>query len=185
MSERSGQVTGLFRSLPILSLALICAACTSVLPRYGLPSGATPTGFYEDRSRPDLALLEYRIAAYFAQARRPYASVCVTAQRIAPSDPDSKIVPLDPAIERRLLARFPELTPSGSCKRVGRSIVDETTGERAALFDVHDLDCESQTRCTAWGGYYADGPHGWSWYSLDWNGSAWTIRRRELEITPT
>ena len=49
-----------------LLLAIGCAACTPSLPRYAVPSDAAATGVYEDRQRPDLALLEYRLAKYFA-----------------------------------------------------------------------------------------------------------------------
>lgn len=173
------------RNPVVLMLAILCAACTAHFPRYPLPDDAAPTGFYEDRSRPDLALLEYRLAKYFAQGDPPYEAVCTTAEQISPHLQDSMPVPLDPAIERKLLRRFPSLTPAGGCKREGLSIIDSDTGVQAALFDVHDLECESAVKCSAWGGYYANGQHGWSWYWLDWNGKEWKISRREMEIVLT
>ena len=173
------------RRLLALLLAVGCAACTPSLPRYAVPSNAAATGFYEDRQRPDLALLEYRLAKYFAREERPYATVCAVDGRDSQTIQEKRIVPLDPAIERKLLRRFPMLTPSGGCKREGLSVKDSDTGVEAALFDVHELECESATRCSAWSGFYANGQHGWSWYWLDWNGREWKISKRDLGIELT
>ena len=173
------------RNPVVLLLAIVCAACAAHLPRYAVPEDAAPTGFYEDQSRPDLALLEYRLAKYFAQRDPPYRTVCAADGQFSPSREDSSPTPLDPAVERSLLRRFPSLTPLGGCKREGLSIIDSDTGVEAAVFDVHELECQSATRCSAWGGYYANGQHGWSWYWLDWNGREWKIIRREMEIVLT
>ena len=173
------------RFVLVALFALACAACTPSLPRYAVPEDAAATGFYEDQSRPDLALLEYRLARYFAWDERPYETVCAVAGKVDPSRQDSVAVPLDPAIERKLLRRFPMLTPSGGCKREGLSIINSDTGVEAALFDVHELECETAVRCSAWGGYYANGQHGWNWYWLDWNGREWKITPRDLGIVLT
>ena len=173
------------RKLTVTLLAILAGACTATLPRHAVPADAAPTGFYEDQQRPDLALLEFRLARYFALGDRPYETVCAGDGKFSPHKPDALPKPLDPAVERKLLRRFPALTPLGGCKREGLSIIDTDTGVEAAVFDVHELECESAVRCSAWGGYYANGQHGWSWYWLDWNGSEWIISRRVMEIVLT
>lgn len=172
---------------PIISLVFLslCAACAPALPRYTVPQNAVTTGFYEDRQRPDLALLEYRLAKYFAWDGRPYETVCAVGSGIDPHEPASLPAPLDPSIEHKLLRRFPALSPSENCEREGLSIKDSDTGVEAAIFDVHELECETPVRCSAWVGYYANGQHGWSWYWLDWNGRKWKISMRDLEIVLT
>lgn len=173
------------RSVSAGILAGLSVACSPYLSRYAVPAGAEPTDFYEDQSRPDLALLEYRIAKFFAAQSRPYTTACAVAVQIEPHDPDSEAIPLDQEIEARLLARFPDLKPANQCKREGLSILDRETGEPAALFDVHGLDCETQPDCSAWAGYYAYGTHGWSWYWVEWRDGMWTIRPRKSEIVLT
>ena len=95
------------------------------------------------------------------------------------------LIPLDPAVERTLLRRFPSLTPSGGCKREGLSIKDTDTGVEAAVFDVHELECETATRCSAWAGYYANGTHGWNYYRLRFERGQWRIRLEDLGIVLT
>ena len=166
-------------------LAASCAACAPALPRYSVPQDAAATGFYENPQRPDLALLEYRIAKYFAWDERPYQTVCAVDGSKVQGSRQEALIPLDPGVERTLLRRFPSLTPSGGCKREELSIKDSDTGVEAAVFDVHELECETATRCSAWAGYYANGTHGWSWYWLDWNGREWKISKRYLGIVLT
>ena len=168
----------------LLAAFLMLAGCAQFLPRYAVPSGAHATGFYENIDRPDLALLEYRLAEYFDRSSPPYSSVCAVAARFAP-EVESPPVPLDPQTESKLLRRFPLLRPASECERNGRAIVNRATGAPAALFDVHELECETPVRCSAWGGYYGAGQHGWNWYWLEWNGGQWTIRPRDLEIVLT
>ena len=166
-------------------LLAVCAGCAPSLPRYAVPEDAAPTGFYEDQQRPDLALLEFRLASYFARDDQPYETVCAVDGSDAQSSQQDPPVPLDPATERKLMRRFPSLTPASGCKREGLSVKDSETGVEAALFDVHELECESAVKCSAWGGYYANGQHGWSWYWLEWNGREWKIRPRDLGIELT
>jgi len=161
------------------------AACSSTLPRYPLTPGAEPTGFYKDAAHPELALLEYRIAKYLATRSRAYGTICAAAAQPDRMNPASQPVPLDPAIERKLLTRFPALAPLSRCTRENLGYSDEETGAAAAVFDVHELVCEGQGRCSAWGGYYANGPHGWSYYSLSWSNRGWRIKPKDLGIVLT
>ena len=161
------------------------AGCTAYLPRYALPVGAAPTGFNEDPNRPDLALLEYRLARYFVQQQLPYPTVCAVGNKLDLVKEESQPLALDPQVEQALLARFSGLSPASRCKREGLRIVDRETGVAAAVFNVHDLDCDTATKCSAWAGYYGAGPHGWSWYWLTWDGREWRIRRREMDIVLT
>ena len=173
------------RGIALLLLAGLIAACAPSLPRYAVPTGAAPTGFYEDQQRPELALLEFRLANYFARDDRPYETVCAVDGSQTRSNKQPEPVALDAEIERKLLRRFPTLTPAGGCKREGLSVKDSDTGVEAALFDVHELECESAVKCSAWGGYYANGQHGWKWYWLEWRGGEWKIRERDLGIVLT
>ena len=173
------------RKLIAVFLLAVCAGCAPSLSRYAVPTDAAPTGFYEDQQRPDLALLEFRLAKYFARDDRPYETVCAVDGSDVQSSQQDPPVQLDPATERKLMQRFPSLTPATGCKREGLSVKDRDTGVEAALFDVHELECESAVRCSAWGGYYANGEHGWSWYWLEWNGREWKIRPRDPGIVLT
>ena len=173
------------RKLLAVLLVTSCAACAPFLPRYAVPQDAAPTGFYEDQQRPDLALLEFRLANYFARSEKPYETVCAVDGSEMQSSKQQEPVALDADVERKLMRRFPSLTPASGCKREGLSVKDRDTGVEAALFDVHELECESAVKCSAWGGYYANGPHGWSWYWLEWNGREWKIRPRDLGIELT
>jgi len=174
------------RAFAVLAVvAFSFSGCTTYLPRHPLGSDAIPTGFYDDQTRPALALLEYRIGKYLAEDRRPYQTFCAVAVQFDRSNPASTPSPLDPSIERKLLARFPELSPSAECKREGPAYVDETTGAPAAVFDVHELECANPTNCSAWGGYHASGLHGWSFYELKWRRSSWAIRPKDLGIVLT
>lgn len=174
------------RTFAFLSfVAFSFSGCTTYLPRHPLGADALPTGFYGDPTRPALALLEYRIGKYLAEDRRPYQTICAVAMQFDRSNPASLPSPLDPSVERKLLARFPQLSPSGECKRDGLAYVDEATGTPAAVFDVHDLDCVNPANCSAWGGYYAYGVHGWGFYELKWHRSGWAIRAKDLGIVLT
>ena len=173
------------RKVLAVLIVTLCAACAPSLPRYSVPPDAAPTGFYEDQQRPDLALLEFRLASYFARDDRPYETVCAVDGSEMQSSQQQVPVALDADIERKLLRRFASLTPASGCKREGLSVMDSDTGVEAALFDVHDLECESAVKCSAWGGYYANGQHGWKWYWLEWRGGNWQIRERDLGIVLT
>jgi len=166
-------------------IACSTSACTSTLPRYPVGVGARSTGFYTDPARPELALLEYRIARYLAAKRRPYATICAVAMQFDRSTTRGDAVPLDAALEGRLLARFPELSPSTVCERHGLAYVDRRTQAPAAAFDVHELLCSGPSSCTAWGGYYALGEHGWGYYELRWRRDGWSIGPKDLGIVLT
>ena len=163
----------------------LLAGCNAYLPRYALPAETAPTGFYKDPNHPNLALLEYRLARYFDQKQPPYPTVCAIRYKLDFADAESQPVPFDPHVEQALLTRFPGLSPASQCKREGVRIVDRETGAAATVFDVHDMVCDTATKCSAWTGYYGAGPHGWSWYWLIWNGREWQIRRREMDIVLT
>ena len=161
------------------------AGCAGYLPRMAAPPGTEPTGFYEDRSRPDLALLEFRLARYFASSERPYETVCAGLGWRQRDDFLRKAVPLSPQVETRLLARFPDLKPFETCVPDNSGYRDRVTGRPAAMFDVHELECETPIRCSAYAGSLANGPHGWSPYWAEWRGEQWRIRRRKLDIIVT
>ena len=168
------------RAVLIGFATLAIAACTATLPRYAAGPGETATGFYEDPQRPELALLEYRLAEYFATELRRYGTVCAAAV-----DRQREPAPLAPAVEARLLARFPGLSPLTRCVKDGIDVRDVQTGTAAAIFDVHELVCENPETCTAWAGYYANGPHGWRWFTLDFKNGSWRFARKEMDIVLT
>jgi len=171
----------------VLTTIALCAlaGCAGTLPRHSLGPGALLTGFYDDPEYPEYALLEYRIGKYLAAGQRPYKTICAVAVQFDRTNPNSVPLPLDPTVERKLLRRFSELSPSGECKREGLGYVNEATGGPAAVFDVHELECANPANCTAWGGYYASGSHGWGFYQLEWHRSGWNIRRKDLGIVLT
>ncbi len=173
------------RALIAVFLALSCTACSAYLPRYEPPKGAFATGYYENIQTPRLALLEYRLGNYFAQSKRPYPVVCAAAANVDPHDAASQARTLDPDVELKLIARFPGLSPLSRCEREGLDIVASDTGQAAAIFDVHELVCDTPTACLAWAGYYANGQHGWSYYRMTFEGGEWRIEREELTIITT
>ena len=161
------------------------AGCTTYLPRYEPQEGAFATGYYENIQTPRLALLEYRLANYFAQSKRPYPVACAAAEGIDLYNEASRARPLDPEIELKLIARFPGLSPLSRCERDGLDIVASDTGQPAAIFDVHELVCDTPTVCLAWAGYYANGQHGWSYFRMTFAEGEWRIEREELDIVLT
>ena len=173
------------RTIFAIATVGLLAACTQYLPRYSAPLPAAQTGYYENIQTPRLALLEYRLGKYFAQKKRPYPVVCAAAGYVHPHFSDSPPRPLDLDVERALIARFPELSPLSRCKRDGLDIVATDTGQPAAIFDVHDFVCDSPAECLGWGGYYANGQHGWSYYRMRFERGEWRIRREDLGIVLT
>ena len=171
------------KSLSLLVFSSL-ASCSN-LPRYPVPASAMPTGFYENRDTSGLALLEYRIARYFAQSDRPYPTVCAAAVQRGEGNDKRDPAPLSPEVEDRLLARFPGLSALIHCKRAGVGYEDGRTGAAAAVFDVHEIECRSSDLCSAWAGSLGDGPHGWSWYWIEWKRGAWRFRERPLDIVVT
>lgn len=169
--------------ISLVAMAAI-SSCTPYLPRYPLPPNASPTGFYEDPLRPDLALLEHTIAKYLADADHPYRVLCAAGDDTRPADNEASR-PVQPAVEVRLLARFPQLSPRADCRQDGLVYYHRTSGAEAAIFDVHDLECAKPTRCLAWGGYQASGPHGWMRYHVDFIRGAWRIRPKKSDIVLT
>lgn len=163
----------------------VLAACAPYLPRYTPAQKAFETGFYEDPETPKLALLEYRLAKYFAWKDRPYQVVCASAGDLIPSQPNSPPAPLDQEVELKLMKRFPGLSPLTRCKRQGIDVVASDTGVAAAIFDVNDFSCEAPDNCVGWGGYYANGGHGWSYYRLRFVGGQWRIAKEDLGIVLT
>ena len=173
------------RLIPITMVALGLSGCARDLPRYAAPTPQIETGFYEDIASPRLALLEFRLGNYFAREQRPYEVVCAASVNIEPSVATSQAVPLAPEIEIALIERFPELSSLGRCERRGIDIVARDTGVAAAIFDVNDFSCEAPDNCIGWGGYYANGQHGWSYYRMRFQRGAWRIRREDLGIVLT
>ena len=175
---------------PLRSLAAVVAlaalsACSTYLPRYKPANGAFETGYYENIQTPRLALLEYRLGKYFAQGDRPYPVVCAAAGQNTPRSSSDQAYPLDEAVEIKLIERFPGLSPLSRCERRGPDIVAVDTGEAAAIFDVHDFVCDRPTECLGWGGYYANGRHGWSYYRMTFVDGQWRIKPEDLGIVVT
>ena len=176
---------GCMRSILITMVALGLSGCTRDLPRYSAPNPQIETGFNEDIATPKLALLEFRLGHYFARAQRPYKVVCAASVNIEPSLATSQPVALPPDIEIAFIQRFPELSPLSRCEHRGLDIVARDTGVAAAIFDVNDFSCEALNNCLGWGGYYANGQHGWSYYRMRFQRGAWRIRREDLDIVLT
>ena len=174
----------LARSL-LLSSALLLSSCTGYLPRFAATDGALETGFYLDRAQGEWALLEYRLADYFSRSEQPYEVVCAAAERAASVAGRRQPEPLEPAIERLYLQRFERLSPLSRCKVHGRGYVAADHDAPAAVFDVHDFECETANLCFGWAGYHADGPHGWRYYRLEFKDGEWKIRPQELDIIVT
>ncbi len=164
---------------------LVLSACARELPRYAAGPDALATGFYEDIDTPRLALLEYRLGRYFAQRDRPYEVVCASQERPSVASGITERLPLEPEKELALLKRFPGLSPLTRCKTRGNDIIAADTGVPAAIFDVNDFTCETPDECLGWGGYFANGQHGWSYYRMRFRDGAWRIRREELDIVVT
>lgn len=94
-------------------------------------------------------------------------------------------MPLDPDVELKLIKRFPGLSPLSRCKQTGIDVVASDTDVAAAIFDVNDFSCEAPDNCVGWGGYYANGGHGWSYYRLRFVGGQWRIAKEDLGIVLT
>lgn len=166
-------------------LAVSCTACATYLPRYAPADAAYETGYYENIQTPRLALLEYRLGKYFAQKDRPYPVVCAAAGRNEPQSATDQPYPLDEDVETKLIKRFPGLSPLSRCERSGLDFRAVDTGEPAAVFDVHDFVCDTPTECLGWGGYYANGRHGWSYYRMTFIDGEWRIKPEDLGIVLT
>ena len=160
-------------------------ACSPYLPRYAPAVEEAETGFYENIDTPRLALLEYRLGRYFAQKERPYEVVCASDERPSVVNDKTERAPLDPDVELALIKRFPGLSPLTRCKEQGIDIVAVDTGVSAAIFDVNEFSCETPTDCVGWGGYYANGKHGWSYYRLRFERGQWRIKPEDLGIVLT
>lgn len=169
----------------MLGGAALASACTPFLPRYAPASASVETGFYEDIASPKLALLEYRLGKYFAQGERPYEVVCAAERGMESANPASLPVALDPEVELKLIRRFPGLSPLARCQRQGLDVRAADTGAAAAIFDVNEFACQASDECLGWGGYYANGPHGWSYYRLRFEGGQWRIRPEDPGIVLT
>lgn len=171
--------------LSTLGFLASLSACAPYLPRYAPANETFETGFYESIETPRLALLEYRLAKYFAWKDRPYEVVCASTGDLIPSQPNSPPMPLDEDVELKLMKRFPGLSPLSRCKRQGIDVVSADTGVAAAIFDVNDFTCEASDNCVGWGGYYANGSHGWSYYRLRFIDGEWRIKPEDLGIILT
>lgn len=170
----------------IAVLAVIDAsACSQYLPRYKAANSAFETGFYENIENPRLALLEYRLGKYFAQQTFPYTVVCAAAERPSVITGITTYVPLGEETERKLIERFPALSPLSRCEAKGLNIIAADTGEAAAIFDVNEFSCGAADTCLGWGGYYANGQHGWSYYRMTFERGEWRIKPEDLGIVLT
>lgn len=173
------------RRIIVITIAAVCTACAPYLPRYAPAQEAFETGYYEDINTPRLALLEYRLAKYFAWKERPYEVVCASQERPGIVSGVPERLPLEPEVELALLKRFPGLSPFTRCQQEGVDVVAADTGVPAAIFDVNEFSCETPANCVGWGGYYANGQHGWSYYRLRFERGEWRIKPEDLGIVLT
>ena len=169
----------MFRFL-VASLALLSASCAPVLNRDLI---SLPQTVADDPIRPDLAMIELRLAEHFAAAANSAEPLPTTCAGLKQYDglrgfPDN--------LERRLLKRFPRLAPFDRCVKQGDWYVDSITGEQAAMFDAHQMDCDRPTYCTGWAGFMGPKPKsGWRFYEARYVDGKWRIKRKELNIILT
>lgn len=171
----------------LLAISLALGGCTLPLNRELVKS---PNTLAADPSHPELALLELRLAEHFGKFGAAPPTTCV---RFA-AGPDSYPTPyarFDEGLERRIMLRFPDVAPYDRCveaRTVGRTKfhADRDTGEPAAMVDVHDLQCETVTRCTGWAGYVLDERrNGWRFYEARFSNGKWRVREADLGIVLT
>lgn len=96
-----------------------------------------------DRAQPVLALFERALAGYFIDAGPNPPTTCA---QLSPT-------PLTAKQEEALILRFVRLAPAARCRSQGSGVVDSVTGEPAALVQVYEFRCVSETLCTAWVSY--------------------------------
>ncbi|QPD00203.1 hypothetical protein [Qipengyuania soli] len=178
-------VTRAIIHMSALGLLATLSACAPYLPRYSPANEAFETGFYENIETPRLALLEYRLARYFAWKERPYEVVCASEEKPSVINGKTERAPLAPDVELALIKRFPGLSPLTRCKEQGNDVVAVDTGVPSAIFDVNEFTCEAPDNCVGWGGYYANGQHGWSYYRLKFERGEWRIKPEDLGIVVT
>ena len=175
------------RTAVLLLATLALGACTLPLNHELVKA---PNTVADDPHHPELALLEVRLAEHFAESGAAPPTTCV---RFAPGPASypERYGPLDDALERRLMLRFPGLAPRGRCVNGSTAggttfFVDGDTGEPAAMFDVHELACEEPTRCTGWAGYVLDPRrNGWRYYEARFVDGKWRVREADLGIILT
>ena len=173
------------RVLAGLGALVALSACALPLNR---EFASHPQSVAHDPARPELALLEYRLARHFASDK-----AIITCAAVRRNDRDSyglaqsdKLSPLAPEVEAELLGRFAGLSPFARCRFDGAEVVDAQTGGPAIFFDYHELECEKPTLCAAWTGYYGGlKVNGWNYFELTFARGMWEIREKDLGIVLT
>jgi hypothetical protein len=122
------------RMIPLVA-SIALSACVS-------GSGEAPPlpPLVEDREQPALALFEHVLTGHFAAFG---ANAPTTCAALSPR-------PLSAEQEEALIVRFVRLAPAGRCVASGSEAVDSMTDAPAALVQVYDFACRSDTQCTGW-----------------------------------
>lgn len=163
--------------LTCLCASLSAAACAPVLNGDLLRQANSVA---DDPARPELALLELRLAEHFAKLGDAAPTTCAglgqyDAQR-----------PLAGELETRLILRFPQLAPFDRCERKGKAFFDSITGEPAIMFDAHEVECQRPDLCTGWAGFLShERSSGWRFFEARYRDGYWQVKRKELDIVLT
>lgn len=149
-------------------------ACSSTLPRYPAKAPAVESGFYTDRSRADLAMIEYRVAKYLDWDDRPTDRICVASKQHL-SAGTMVFTSFSEPVESAFYRRFPALEPLENC----------AVAADAAIFTVEVLECEQRSECSADVGYRI-GPRGYfNRYVATWKNGEWQLRYEPQPIVLT
>jgi hypothetical protein len=120
----------------IATLSLLLGACA-----YDGSGDPPPlAALAADRDEPVLALFERALSGYFTSAGQNSPTTCA---QLSP-------MPLAAGQEEALILRFVRLAPAARCRAEGSGVVDVVTGKPAALVQVYEFRCVSETLCTAW-----------------------------------
>ena len=175
------------RGLLVLIVSLAVSACAPALNSQLVRS---PLTVADDPDHPELALLEVRLAEHFGKFGATPPTTCAGFTPGTSID-RRKLGALSAEDEQRLMLRFPDLAPFDRCKPIDNGpgtkfFVDSITGEPAAMFDVHQLECSSPTRCRAYAGYTLDQQrNGWRFYEARFADGKWRVRKQDLDIIVT
>ena len=125
-------------SRPFVPLAAASAFFAGACAYQGPADPLRPLAF--DRDKPVLVLFERALAGYFSSAGSSPPTTCA---QLSPT-------PLSAEQEEALILRFVRLAPAARCRAEGSGVVDSVTGAPAALVQVYEFRCASETLCTAW-----------------------------------
>lgn len=149
--------TNLLNRLAVVAAAVTATGCVT-------DEGAAPPlpTLSSDRDTPVLALFEHVLTGYFAGAGANAPTTCATFR------PD----PLTAEQEEALIVRFVRLAPDERCKAQDGGTTDAITGAPAAVVEVYDFACASETLC---GGWAALPGRPATRYAMQLEGGAWRV----------